>query len=79
MLGADHPEVAQSLNNLASLLQAQGDLHAARPLWGRLLVITETHARSQLAALSAQQRLAFLRSTRYRLDNWVRFATDAHV
>jgi hypothetical protein len=35
------PDVATSLNNLALLLQAQGNLAAARPLFKRALVIRE--------------------------------------
>jgi hypothetical protein len=34
-LGPEHPLTAASLNNLASLLQAQGDLAGARPLFER--------------------------------------------
>ena len=41
-LGPDHPDTALSLNNLAWLLQAQGDLPAARPLYERALAIRET-------------------------------------
>jgi tetratricopeptide (TPR) repeat protein len=40
-LGADHPGTAESLNNLALLLQAQGDLSGARPLFERALSIRE--------------------------------------
>jgi tetratricopeptide (TPR) repeat protein len=40
-LGADHPDTAVSLNNLALLLRAQGDLTAARPLFERALAIRE--------------------------------------
>ncbi|MEE3719016.1 tetratricopeptide repeat protein [Tumidithrix elongata RA019] len=40
-LGADHPDVAQSLNNLAGLYQAQGNYPAAEPLYKRALVIRE--------------------------------------
>jgi tetratricopeptide (TPR) repeat protein len=40
-LGPEHPETATSLNNLARLLQAQGDLAGARPLFGRALAILE--------------------------------------
>ena len=31
-LGAEHPDTATSLNNLAGLLQSQGDLAGASPL-----------------------------------------------
>jgi tetratricopeptide (TPR) repeat protein len=40
-LGPDHPGTAESLNNLAVLLQAQGDLIGARPLFERALSIRE--------------------------------------
>ena len=40
-LGPEHPTTATSLNNLAGLLQDQGDLAAARPLYERALAIKE--------------------------------------
>ena len=40
-LGPDHPDTAGSLNNLANLLKAMGDLPAARPLYERALAIRE--------------------------------------
>ncbi len=40
-LGPEHPNTATSLNNLAGLLQAQGDLAGARPLYERALAIRE--------------------------------------
>jgi tetratricopeptide (TPR) repeat protein len=40
-LGPEHPDTATSLNNLALLLLAQGDLAAARPLYERALAIRE--------------------------------------
>jgi hypothetical protein len=36
-LGPEHPDTARGLNNLAGLLQDQGDLAAARPLFERSL------------------------------------------
>ena len=41
VLGAKHPDTAQSLNNLGALLQAQGDYAAARPYFARALTIFE--------------------------------------
>ena len=41
VLGPEHPDTAKSLNNLALLLQAQGELAAARPLHERALAIRE--------------------------------------
>ena len=41
VLGSDHPDTAQSLNNLALLRRAQGDLPAARTLFERALAIRE--------------------------------------
>jgi tetratricopeptide (TPR) repeat protein len=39
--GAEHPDTATGLNNLAGLLQAQGDLKGARALFERALMIRE--------------------------------------
>jgi hypothetical protein len=41
VLGPEHPDTAASLNNLARLLKAQGDLAGARPLHERALAIRE--------------------------------------
>jgi tetratricopeptide (TPR) repeat protein len=41
VLGAEHSDTAASLNNLAILLQDQGDLAAARPFHQRALAIYE--------------------------------------
>ncbi|MEB3164920.1 MAG: tetratricopeptide repeat protein, partial [Prochlorothrix sp.] len=40
-LGADHPDTAQSLNNLAALYQSQGRYSEAEPLYKRSLLIRE--------------------------------------
>ena len=40
-LGPEHPDVAQSLNNLAGLYQAQGQYAKAEPLHQRALAIRE--------------------------------------
>jgi hypothetical protein len=39
--GPDHPDTAQSLNNLAAVLRAQGNLDAARTKYERALAIRE--------------------------------------
>jgi tetratricopeptide (TPR) repeat protein len=41
VLGVTHPDIAQSLNNLAALYRAQGDYPAALPLFQRALRIYE--------------------------------------
>jgi Flp pilus assembly protein TadD len=41
VLGAEHRHTASSLNNLAVVLKAQGDLAGARPLHERALAIRE--------------------------------------
>jgi tetratricopeptide (TPR) repeat protein len=41
VLGPEHPDTAQSLNNLALLHKTQGDDAAARPLYERALAISE--------------------------------------
>ncbi len=40
-MGADHPSVATSLNNLASLYEKQGQYAAAEPLYKRALAMME--------------------------------------
>jgi hypothetical protein len=40
-MGPEHPDVAQSLNNLAGLYQAQGQYAKAEPLHQRALAIRE--------------------------------------
>ena len=41
VLGPEHPDIAASLNNLASLLGAQGDLAGAQALYERALAVSE--------------------------------------
>jgi tetratricopeptide (TPR) repeat protein len=41
LLGPDHPDTAEGLNNLALLLHDQGELAAARPLYERALAVRE--------------------------------------
>ena len=41
VLGDEHPDTATSLNDLGFLLQAQGQLDAARPYFERPLAICE--------------------------------------
>jgi CHAT domain-containing protein/tetratricopeptide (TPR) repeat protein len=40
-LGADHPDVARSVNNLANLLVESGDYFSAKPLYDRVLAIQD--------------------------------------
>ena len=40
-LGAEHPDLASWLNNLAGLLQAQGKYDEAKPLYERAIAIGE--------------------------------------
>lgn len=65
-LGPDHPDTATSLHNLATILAAQGDLAAARPLFERALLVREARlgadhpdtarSRPNLAAVEAALR-----------------------
>ncbi|MFO0141735.1 MAG: tetratricopeptide repeat protein, partial [Aphanizomenon sp.] len=41
LLGDDHPDVAQSLNNLAGLYHSQGKYNEAEPLYEQALNICE--------------------------------------
>jgi hypothetical protein len=47
-LGPEHPDTARGLNNLAGLLQDQGDLAAARPLFERSLASPSRRGRRLL-------------------------------
>jgi tetratricopeptide (TPR) repeat protein len=47
-LGAEHPDVAQSLNNLAELYRAQGRYAEAEPLYARSLAIEQSPKKSNL-------------------------------
>jgi hypothetical protein len=61
-LGAEHPITATSLNNLAVLLQDQGDFAGARPLFERALAIWEKAlGPDHPDANRARANLAFLR------------------
>ena len=42
VLGSTHPGTAESLNNLASLLQDRGEVAEVRPLLERALAIYDT-------------------------------------
>ena len=60
-LGPDHPDTATSLNNLAGLLQIQGDLAAARLLVERSLAISEkVHGPEHPATATDLSNLAHL-------------------
>jgi hypothetical protein len=56
-LGADHLTTARSLNNLAAVLSAQGDLDGARRLYERALLIREARLGADHSE-SAQSRQA---------------------
>ena len=41
-MGANHPEVAVALKNLATVMHEQGELDAAKAMYRRALSVTET-------------------------------------
>jgi tetratricopeptide (TPR) repeat protein len=59
-LGPEHPETASALNDLAILLQNQGDLVAARPLLERALTICETTLGPSMRKLRRLNDLAII-------------------
>jgi Tfp pilus assembly protein PilF len=60
-LRPDHPDTAQSLNNLAGVLRDQGDLERARPLYERALAIYQARLDADHPAMvRSQQRLAMV-------------------
>ena len=65
VLGPSHPNTAQSLNNLGTLLEAQGDLTGARLYYERALAILEErlgsqHQNTQIARGNLQRLLGAL-------------------
>jgi tetratricopeptide (TPR) repeat protein len=66
-LGPDHPHVATSLNNLALLLQDQGNYAAAEPLYRRAIAILEkTLGPEHPNTKTARKNLEILLSERSR-------------
>ncbi len=66
-LGPDHPDVAASLNNLASLYHAQGAYERAKPLYERALAIREKALgpdHPDVGRVAEQPRRALLRPRR---------------
>ena len=60
-LGAEHPDVGTSLNNLGSLLQAMGRLQDAEPLYRESLVIMRSGPpESRRCAIAISMVLLFL-------------------
>jgi tetratricopeptide (TPR) repeat protein len=65
-IGPQHPDTAQSLNNLGALLDSMGDYEAARPYYERALAIFEARlgpdhphtqrVRGNLAKLSEERK-----------------------
>ncbi len=64
-LGPEHPDVAQSLNNLAELYRAQGNYAEAEPLYQRSLTIKEMALGPEhpAVATSLENYAALLRQT----------------
>jgi hypothetical protein len=68
VLGAEHPDTAQSLNSLGALLQSQEDLAGARPYFELALAIFEARlgldhsntktVRKNLESLDRAQKLS---------------------
>ena len=79
--GPDHPNVATSLNNLASLLQETNRLAEAEPLMRRRLALLATHTRRtghqhpQLNAAMANYRSLLLAMGFEEMDIRKRLAT----
>jgi Flp pilus assembly protein TadD len=68
-LGADHPDVAASLNNLAGLYDSQGRYSAAEPLYGQSLEILERQLGADHPAVAVSlNNLAALHRTQGRFS-----------
>ncbi len=79
-LGPEHPDVAQSLNNLAALYQAQGRYAEAEPLYKRSLAILEKALGPEHpdVAQSLENYASLLRETK-REDKAEEMETRAHA
>jgi tetratricopeptide (TPR) repeat protein len=73
LFGADHPDVATSLNNLAVLYHAQGRYSAAEPLYQRSLAIEETNLARLLIAGSETQKRAYMATLAHTTDLKISF------
>ncbi len=60
VLGTEHPDIAQSLNNLAVLLKAKGDYDSAEQLFKRALAIRERLGNEDSLTLQSMNNLAVL-------------------
>ena len=68
-LGEDHPDVATSLNNLAGLLEAQGKLDEAEPMYRRALAIDEKAlGEDHPDVATSLNNLAYLLQSQHKLD-----------
>ncbi|MBI3272429.1 MAG: tetratricopeptide repeat protein [Planctomycetes bacterium] len=77
-LGPDPPGTAASLNNLAALLLAMGDLQAARPLFERAWKINRDAMHTLLAVQSPQERVAMLQERALQLAYYLSaFASES--
>ena len=68
MLGERHPDTATSLNNLAYLLEAQGDYAAAKPLYEQAVDISRHNLDLAAAAQTERQQMAMADMLRFHLD-----------
>ena len=68
-LGADHPETARSVNNLATLLKTMGRLEEAEPLYRRVLELKEANIGTDHSSITTPVRnLATLLKALDRLE-----------
>jgi hypothetical protein len=72
VLGADHPDVAQSLNNLAWLYHEQGRYSEAEPLYQRALdILCNALGREHPTTQNVQRNLAALSASGVQHRSWL--------
>jgi CHAT domain-containing protein len=76
-LGPRHPEVAQSLHNLAGLHRAQGAYAKAEPLVARAAEIREQQLRTELVPLSESRKRALMMRLQDETESVVSLHADA--
>jgi CHAT domain-containing protein len=78
VLGEQHPDYAQCLDNLALLYGSQGDYGRAEPLFRQGLEISRGHLDLTAAVQGERQQLAMTDLLRVHLDAYLTLATRAH-
>jgi len=79
VLGERHPDTATSLNNLAVLLEAQGDYAAAKPLFEQAVDISRHNLDLAADAQTERQQMVMAAKLRFHLNAFLSAAPRAGI